>query len=343
MFHFLKSLLILLFISSHSFADQLIIEPDAGRTPLLNAIQQATSSIDLVMYGFTDEAFTKALITAKNKGKNVHILLEPSPYKAENENSLVIRQLQAKNINLEWPDKTFKLTHQKTFIFDNKTAIVMTFNLTHGSFTHERNFALILTDPNEVREIKQVFDADVTHKNITVTDSHLLWSPNNSREKMLQFIQSAHSKIQIYAQDLTDYKMIGALANAARTGIKVQVLLSVSPEKFQSRKFSFLKKAGVIIHNSKNYYIHAKVIIVDNKRAVLGSINFTKPSLDDNRELSVMTEDHETLDQLSHAFSHDWQDTKTSSHTKNSSWPTTRVLRQFNRFYYHARHTFKTI
>jgi len=325
---------IFFFFSSFSVAEKLIIEPDAGRAPLLAAIKNAKSSIDIVMYGFTDEAFINALVAAKNHGKNVNVLLEPQPYKAENENNKTIRQLHAENIQLQWPDPSFKLTHQKTLIFDQQSAIVMTFNLTHASFNRERNFALILTEPNEVQEIKQVFDADWTHQNITVTHPNLLWSPNNSREKILRFIQSARSEIKIYAQDVTDYQTIGALANAARTGVNVKILLSASAEKWQSRKFSFLKKSGVMIHRSRHYYIHAKVMMIDHQRAILGSINLTKPSLDDNRELSVITQDADVIKQLNDTFDHDWGTSPRAK--KNSSWPTMRMLHQISRLYYHA-------
>ncbi len=316
MYRFFKlfTLLILLFSSltftPSSFSDELIIEPEAGRAPLLNAIEHATSSVDLVMYGFTDETFVHALIQAKKAGKQVSVLLEPQPYKAASENTNVIRQLRAEHINLIWPDKIFKLTHQKTFILDQQTAIVMTFNLTHSSFSRERNFALIITDPNEVKEITHVFNADMNHQQSSVDNPDLLWSPNNSREKMLQFIQSAHSTIKIYAQDITDYQLIGALANAARHGIEVKILLSVSPEKSHSGKFNYLKKAGVIIHNSRDYYIHAKVILIDDQKAILGSINFTKPSLNNNRELSVITKDPRVIRQLKDTFDNDWHEQK---------------------------------
>lgn len=293
--------------SSYCFADQLIIEPDAGRTPLLNAIQQANNSIDVVLYGLTDETLINALINAKNTGKKMTILLEPTPYKSENENNRAIRQLQKANITLKWPDNRFQLLHQKTFIFDKQTAIVMTFNLTHGSFTRERNFALVVTEPLLVKEINQVFAADCLHQKTSVSQAQLVWSPDNSREKILQFIQSAHSDIHMYAQDVTDYQMIGALANAARLGKQVRILLSVSPGKLKSKKLLFLQKAGVIIHNSRHYYIHAKVIIIDHQRALLGSINFTKASLENNRELSVFTEDPNVIQPLNTIFEKDWQ------------------------------------
>ncbi len=300
------SILILFFLSSHSLAETLIIEPDAGRAPFLNAIKHATSSINLVMYGFTDQTFIDALTRAKKEGKNVTILLEPNPYKAENENQHALHQLSKENITLEWPDQSFKLVHQKTFIFDGKNAIVMTFNLTHGSFNRERNFALTVTNSSEVQEIKKVFDADSAHEDVSVSEPDLVWSPNNSRKKILDFIQSAQSEIKIYAEDVSDYKIIGALAKAARQGVDVKILVSASPEKLRNGKFSFLKKSGVKIHDNHHYYIHAKVIIVDHKQAIVGSINLTKPSLEDNRELSVITRNAGVIHQLDNTFNNDW-------------------------------------
>lgn len=298
--------LILFVLASNSFADELIIEPDAGRAPLLSAINNAKSSIALAMYGITDAQFTDALIAAKNKGKSVRVLLEPTPYKADDENNRAIKQLQSQRIDLRWPDKSFKLLHQKTFLFDQNVVIVMTFNLTRSTFTRERNFALIIQDPNEVKEISRVFNADFLHQPVSVHDSHLVWSPNQSREKILGLIRQAHTNIEIYAQDMTDYQTIGALAKAARSGVQVKLIVSLDPQKFNNGKLNYLRKAGVIIHNHQHYYIHAKVMIIDHQTALLGSINFTKASMEDNRELSVITEDDRILKSLQQTFEHDW-------------------------------------
>jgi cardiolipin synthase A/B len=305
-----KIVLLFLFVSlPHlTFAsEQLIIEPDAGRAPILAAINNAKSSVDLVMYGLTDETLINALLAAKESGKKVQVLLEPHPYKADDENNVAISHLNSAKINLYTPNPDFKLTHQKTFIIDNKKALVMTFNLTHSSFKNERNFALIIDDPAMVQEISRVFIADSQHKNIEVTQPNLLWSPNNSREKMLDFINAATSEIDIYAQGLSDYKIIGALAKAAKSGKKVKILLAANTNETHSKKFDYLRNASVMVHFCKHYIIHAKVIITDHNQAVLGSINFTKPSLNNNRELSVVTSNPQTIAALENTFNQDWQ------------------------------------
>lgn len=317
-------------------AQQLIVEPDMGRGPLLQAITNANSSVDLVMYGFTDLTFLDALKTAKSQGKSVRILLQHYPYRAQDENAAVIRQIKASKMNLVWPDGDFQLTHQKTLLLDKQKAIVMTFNLTHSTFKNERNFALIITDQPLVTEIQKVFDADWQHQAIQPEQSDLVFSPDNSREKMLEFIRDAKQHLQIYAEGLSDYAIIGELAKAARRGVMVDIVTSPPREANTkpNRKFDYLRRAGVKIHLDTEYHIHAKVIIADENRALLGSINFTKPSMDSNRELSVITRDRNVIKQLESTFAYDAHQSTYPANADVSSVndDVYQLIKRFNRF-----------
>ncbi len=284
------------------FADELIIEPDAGRAPLFTAINDAKSSVNLSMYGFTDGSLLQSLLQAKQAGKSVRVLLEPHPYKIEDENKKAIQFLQHAQILLHWPSSQFRFLHQKTILLDQNNAIVMTFNLTHAAFKKERNFAILITDPSMVQEIQRVFDADWARNPVAVQNPNLVWSPDNSRRKILSLIKKAKFSIKIYTQTLADYEIVGALADAAHSNVKVQILLSKLPKK---QCLNYLKRAGVEVHVSHENYIHAKAFIIDQKRAMVGSINLTKTSLDENRELSVITEDKKIIHQLSDTFDRD--------------------------------------
>ncbi|MES2217872.1 MAG: phospholipase D-like domain-containing protein [Pseudomonadota bacterium] len=299
---------LLLLVQVNCRADEtLIVEPDMGRAPILAAIKQAQSSVDLVMYGLTDNSFINALITAQSQHKNVRILLQHYPYQSTDENLKAIQELQAANMALRWPDDKFKLTHQKTFLFDGHSALVLTFNLTHSSFTKERNFGLLITDPGLVEKIQQVFNADWQHNAVNIHDPDLVFSPDASREQLLDLIDAAHASIKIYAEGLSDYQIVGALAKAARRGVDVAILTSTFHDKKPGKQFAYLTRAGVKINFSKNYIIHAKVMIIDDDRALLGSINFTRQSINNNRELSVIIHDQKIIHQLTHTFNSDWQ------------------------------------
>lgn len=302
--HPLKYILffIVILLSSLSYATQLIIEPKDGRAPILNTITHAQSSIDLAIYGFTDPEIMNAIIQTKSSGKNVHILLQHFPYKSATENLPAIQRFSTSHVATAYPASTFYLLHQKTLITDHRLAIVMTFNFTRSTFDNMRNFGLIITDPSMVQEIQKVFDADWQHRPIQPHHPNLVWSPDNSRIKILGFINSAKSDIKIYAQGLSDYQVVGALAGAARRGVNVQILTS---DALSVGKTAYLQKAGVKINLDTPLRIHAKVIIVDQQKALLGSINFTQTSIDKNRELAVITDDPKIVHELLEVYRED--------------------------------------
>lgn len=305
------SLLSLLFFILPAWADQLIIEPDRGREPLLQAIQTAKHSIKLVMYGFTDDILLQALIQKKMKGQTVNIILEESPYKAENENKKTIAQLNAHHMAWQGSLSPPRLVHQKTLLIDGRKAIIMTFNFTRSAFKNDRNFGLIIEDPKRVRLIESLFSADWNHTPTQHLAPDLIISPDNSREALLTLINHAKQAIRIYAQDINDYKIVGALAKAAQRGIHVEILTS---KKIRKKQANYLARAGVNVKFSYLYYIHAKVLIIDNQKAVIGSINLTKASLDNNRELSVISEDPTVIQQLNATFNNDWNAAKKDKH-----------------------------
>lgn len=310
MFNFVKNLILLtsiLCIITFAWADQLIIEPDMGRAPIINAINDTHYDLKLVMYGFTDETILIPILKKKSQGKTVKIMLDRYPYKAEHENDKIIKKLIDNQINWQGAIPLINKIHQKTLIIDGKKAIVMTFNFTRSAFKNERNFALILDSPKQVQEIENKFNADWLHK-VSNDASDLIWSPENSRKQLEDLIKSAKVSIKIYAQQISDYKMIGALASAAKKGITIKILTS---NKIRKKQAEYLTRAGVTIKRSQKYYIHAKTFIFDNRYAVIGSINLTQQSLDSNRELAAVTQDAIIIKQLNETFEQDWQASET--------------------------------
>ncbi len=296
--------LLLLLLPLPLYAATLIIEPDQGRKPILDAIKHAKSQVDLAMYGFTDPELMQAFIQAKEQGKSVRVLLQHYPYQHLDENQLAIQRLSSSQVKLGFAPSSYYLLHQKTLLTDQQKALVLSFNFTRLAFKNERNFGLILDEPAEVQEIQKIFNADWENKNESPHSSTLIWSPDNSREKILALMKSAKTELKIYAQGLSDYQLIGALAETAERGVKVQILSSGSQ---LGKHWDYLKRAGVELRQSKKLLIHAKVIIADRQKAMLGSINFTKPSLDKNRELSVLVSEKDIVGKLIETFDRDWE------------------------------------
>ncbi len=54
-------------------------------------------------------------------------------------------------------------------------------------------------------------------------------------------------------------------------------------------------------------YIHSKSILADGRRAYIGSVNFTATSMDQNRELGILTTSPSVLRKLGETFDQDWE------------------------------------
>src|SRR3990167_12234 len=273
--------------TSTVYSDTLVVEPDMGRTPLYTAITRAHRSIHIVMYGLTDSSLLKKLIEQKQRGVEVKIILEKNPYHAENENKKAMRVLTENGIRWHTMPPSFDYTHQKTLIIDNRIALVMTFNFTRSTFQQARNFGIILDNPRWVHDIESAFEADWQKQVLPPHAWQLLYSPNDSRAKLIQTIANAKENIMLYAQTISDDQIVRALGHAADLGVHIEILTSSHPAPRYAR---FFKRKKIVIHGSKQHYIHAKVWIIDHRKAIIGSINLTETSLDHNRELAVITD-----------------------------------------------------
>ena len=109
---------------------------------------------------------------------------------------------------------------------------------------------------------------------------------------LTSLIGSATSELLVYNEEMSDPTVVASLAAAARRGVVVKVVMT--DETSWSKEFSTLTAAGVqvrVFHGETPIYIHAKMIVADRKAAFIGSENFSKSSLDNNRELGLTVPD----------------------------------------------------
>jgi cardiolipin synthase len=64
---------------------------------------------------------------------------------------------------------------------------------------------------------------------------------------------------------------------------------------------------GTKIHVLKHLNLHAKMLLADQERAVVGSINLTPGSFDSRRELAIEVCDKHVVHRLRDVVQHDWE------------------------------------
>jgi phosphatidylserine/phosphatidylglycerophosphate/cardiolipin synthase-like enzyme len=260
------------------------------------------------MYEFKDKEIADALIAAARRGLSVRVLLNQGYYGAEEKmNQPAYDYLETGGVSARWTPSFFALTHQKTLITDNDKAFIMTFNFAPAYYATARDFGVLDADQNDVKAIENTFNNDWNNQNILPADADdLVWSPEGD-QNMLLIINSAKKELDIYNEEMADPVIIGALENAARRGVAVNIIMTYQ-SSFKDA-FAQLKNAGAVLRlfHGEKFYIHAKMILADKEEAFLGSQNFSYTSLNKNRELGIFLSDPSIINMLAQTFSADWR------------------------------------
>jgi len=294
----------------------LIVEPDDGKAMVLSTITGAHDNITLTIYELTDPEIIAALAAAEGRGVSVRVLYNNASFASMNEanpNAGAVANLLRTGVKTEPASPVFTVTHQKTLTADGTRALIMTFNLEPDYFATTRDFGILTTNMTEVREITRVFDADWNYRNITPALPSLVWSPINSRVKILGVINHATKTLDIYNEEITDKECIDALAAAEKRGVAVRVIAADLDGNGKNKNAPALKTLNANGGKAKtitSLYIHAKMVLADyqtpDQIAYLGSENLGKVSLDQNRELGILVVEKPILDRLESVFSQDW-------------------------------------
>ncbi len=287
----------------------LITEPSDGITPLITAIENASSSVDLVMYQLEDPQIEQALAQGASRGVSVRVLLNGGYYgKKENtDNDAAYQYFQSHNVAVHWAPSYFALTHQKTLIVDDDRGYIMTLNFTPQYYASSRDFALVDTDTTDVSAIEAAFDDDWNGTQATAPEGDdLVWSPG-SEASLIDLIEGATSSLDIYNEEMADPAITQALEAAAARSVTVRVDMTYSSE--WKSAFTALTQSGVQVRTyaaDAPLYIHAKLIIADDARVFLGSENFSSASLEKNRELGITLSNRSVISSLETTFQKDW-------------------------------------
>src|SRR5579875_800402 len=280
--------------SGPSTAGALIIEPNAGFSPVYDLISRARSSIDLTMYELSDHTAESDLGAAAQRGVDVRVVLD---HKEKSTNDEAYDYLREHDVKVVWSSSSYTYTHQKTLVVDGSEAVIMTANLTSQYYSTSRDFLVTDTSHADVSAITTVFDADFAHRSITPGDGQdLVWSPTDSQDKLLALINGARHSLRIYSEEMGDSTIEKALINAAKRGVDVQVCGENTDGEYDS-DFKELTQGGVHVSyysDDNGFYIHGKVVEADDgvrgaEKVFIGSENFSSTSLNRNRELGLIT------------------------------------------------------
>jgi cardiolipin synthase len=299
---------------SHSKVS-LIVQPGDSFFPIVEAIDMARTSINLTIFRMDDPVIQQSLLEAVARGVHVRALIAKSPRGWVKENKKLLKELAKSGVETKNPtsDSEKKRYHYKILTAD-EVSLVLTFNPTRENLHYTRDYGIQIRDPQITAELNRLFEADWADAQFTPDPAvPLAISPYNSRAKVLEFLSAASRTIHISDAKLEDREVRDLLRDKSQKGVQVRVIGS---------KPSYADRATAIEYRQiTRFTMHAKCVVVDSERAMVGSMNLRPVSLDRRREVSIFVDDPKVVAQIEHVFASDWQQRSGSLQTLKTHVP----------------------
>ena len=291
-----------------------LVQPDDGVAPVVELMGAARKAIAIKQFTFTHPALLEATLAARRTGIEVRVMLNPHRSSGDRANDAAFDLLKSAGVEITWSNPRFAVTHEKSMVIDDRLALIATFNFCEKYFTQTRDYGLIIEDHAVVAEILDCYQADWRREPFHPhAESTLLWSNNNSRRLMSNFIDAAQEQLDIQHPKFVDATILDRLLQARSRGVRIRVLCGgrhgISEwdvlDTFASLRA--LQRFDVKVHKQRKLRLHAKLLIADRKRALVGSMNIDRSAFDLRRELGMILSHPETVHRLEKVFERDWE------------------------------------
>ena len=300
-----------------SSGQHLLVMPDDGGAAVVELIDLARDELLLKQFKLQSEQIEQALFRARDRGVRVRVMLNPHTSGGDRWNDEAFALLQGHGIEVVWTSECFPVTHEKSIVIDGQAALIATFNLSEKYFTETRDYGVISHDPLVVEQVRAGFEAD-WHRTFFVPrlDVGLVWSNAHSRGQMARVIDAARQTLWIQHPKFVDAVILERIVAARERGVKVRVLCGGKHglsdwdvyDTFSSLRV--MELFGVKIRRQKHLKLHAKLILVDGKAAMTGSMNIDRSAFDVRRELGIEIDCPRVVERLAAIFAADWQASK---------------------------------
>jgi cardiolipin synthase len=285
----------------HSFRPmKLIVQPDAGRLPVLAAIHHAKKAVDILIFRLDDREVADALAAAVRRRVAVRALIAHTNRGGEKSlRKLEMRLLEA-GVTVSRTADDLARYHGKLMIVDRRVLHLYGFNFTWLDMTRSRSFGVVTRNRRFVDEALKLFDADCNRQAYTPGYDRFVVSPENARERLAAFIAGARHQLLIYDPRIGDPAMLRLLAERARAGVDVRIIGKVD-----------IAKSSVTTEKYPGKRLHVRTIVRDGNRAFLGSQSLRKIELEKRREIGLIVDDAAVVRGLRQVFEQDWAMTPT--------------------------------
>jgi phosphatidylserine/phosphatidylglycerophosphate/cardiolipin synthase-like enzyme len=280
---------------------------------LVSVIDQAESTIDLVVYDFDLESVADALVAAEERGVRVRMVTE-----SENlpDNREVLRELVRAGIPVVEDKRESGLMHHKFIIVDGEWVWTGSWNLTENGTYRNNNNAVLIASSALAENYSTEFDemmggyfgpqslVNTPNPRVIITaeldegqeraiEMENYFSPDDDvAEEIIAEIEGAQERIRFLAFVFTSDEIAEAMLERAEAGVVVQGVMESRNVDGRYDEYRRLKRAvHDVLPDGNPYIMHHKVIIIDDETVILGSYNLSQSAETTNDENVLIIHD----------------------------------------------------
>jgi cardiolipin synthase A/B len=251
---------------------------------MLRIIGGARRRLVLSLFRCDDFDVLDALAGALERGVSVHALLTKRAKGGRKRLKKLWEALEEMGAVVSWYGDPVVKYHAKYLVADEGPAIVTTLNPTRKCFTRTWDAVLVTHDDAVVRSLLHLFEADAGGRPPSLGrhfSRRLIVGPEQARPDVHALISSARHSIRILDHKLSDPDVVALLRERRAAGVMVSILGAAFSGPLEP---------------------HGKLMIIDEERAVIGSLALSTLSLDFRREVAVVVHDPAAVRRLNVAY-----------------------------------------
>ena len=277
---------------------ELIVQPDDGLKPVIDVIESAQKSVDVMIFRFDLKPMEKALVAARERGVVVRALIAHQGSQGEKSlRQLELRMLE-KGMMVARTGDAFSRYHGKMMIIDREELHVYGFNFTALDL-RSRSFGIVTRDRRAVSDAVRLFEADMLRQEYEPQDDeHFVVSPDTAREILATFIKRAKKQLLIYDPKVTDLQMLRLINQRIKAGVDVRIFGKAGK-----------RGTGLRVQKVPAHRLHVRAMIRDGDTSFVGSQSLRAMELDARREVGLIVKEPKAVKRMLEIFEDDWSRT----------------------------------
>ena len=263
--------------------DAVVTAPGARREVVITTIRQARERLALSLYRCNDQAIFDELKRARERGVQVDVLVTSRSGGGRKRLRKLWQALEATGVSLHPHADPVVKYHAKYLVADEGPALIASLNFTRKCFAKTIDAIVVTHDADVVSGLHSLLAADCRQAPMPGQLSpRLIVGPESARRQFTSIIAQASSSVRLIDRKASDPALMTLLQTRSSEGVRVEL--------YDGKRLCGLRS-------------HGKIMLVDDRLAVIGGLSLNPMSLDFRREVAVIVTEPGAVAEVSGLFS----------------------------------------